>query len=125
MRALDWFGRLVIAVMSALATLSLIASFASVSNVPLPMPGSERVASVAARDDPAPPGSAAGSREQAAREVALRGSVTSAAGPESTRELARWLEALTYAVMALAGFAAVGVVLLLRIGSHLARIAER
>jgi len=116
--------------MSVLATLSLIASFASVSNVPLPLPisGGERGARVAQSDDTAPPRTAAGSGGQAEREVASRGSVapaTAAASPDSTRELARWLEALTYAVMALAGFAAAGVVLLLRIGSHLARIAER
>ncbi|WP_448659828.1 hypothetical protein ACPVPU_04755 [Sphingomonas sp. CJ99] len=38
-------------------------------------------------------------------------------------ELARWAEALTWAVLALAGFAAAGVIVLLKITAQLARIA--
>ena len=124
MRALDGFGRLVILVMSALATLSLIASLASVSNAPLPMPGivgEPGVAERGATTAPNGPAAATGAGESRGARVPAG----PPAPPDPMREAVRWLEALTYAVLALAGFAAVGVVLLLRIGSHLARIAER
>ena len=41
------------------------------------------------------------------------------------QERSKWLEALTYAVLALTGFVAAGVIVMLRITATLARIADR
>jgi hypothetical protein len=49
---------------------------------------------------------------------------SAASGGTDDREIARWLESLTYAVLALAGFAAACLLVLLRMTWHLARIAD-
>jgi hypothetical protein len=129
MRALDWLGRVALLVLSVLATLSLVGSLASVSGgrlgdavpgrVGRPMPVVEEAFGPA----PLETGEAAG--------VPNSGNDTAPAGavaierPRTEDEIARWLKALTYAVLALAGFAAAGLLALLRITAHLARIAER
>ena len=45
--------------------------------------------------------------------------------PKPRDPIERWLEALTYAVLALAGFAAAGLLVLLRITFHLSAIARQ
>ncbi len=129
MRVVDWLARTTMLVLAALATLALIGSLASVSNspigdafpgqvaTPVEPPTGARPATAASDPSIVEPGQGTVTIETA---VAAPAPVTP---PE--REIARWLKALTYAVLALAVFAAAGVVALLRIAGHLRRIAER
>ncbi|HVI98120.1 MAG TPA: hypothetical protein VM657_03555 [Sphingomonas sp.] len=126
MRALDWIGRVLVLVLSALATLSIVASLVSVS---APIEPERREGEIARVAEPLP--------EPQPR-------VTSAPGPADTRmtaddgtgrieapadrdarEIARWLRALTYAVLGLAGFVAVLVIVAMRATAHLGAIADR
>ncbi len=116
MRAFDWIGRVLLLVLSGLATMALLTSIASVSDdafqsafdppvsierpefavdAPIAAPGEGRL--VPAGDVPANPDD----------------------------RLAHKLDALIYAVLALAGFAAAILLVLLRMTAHLSRIANR
>ena len=134
MKAVDWLARTAMLVLAALATLALIGSLASVSDSPI---GDAFPGQVAVQDVPTPPNPvgaassgadatpAAGATEPTEPTgTAMVASVERAAAVRD-REVARWLKALTYAVIALAAVAAAGVVALVRIGEHLARVAER
>lgn len=106
-------GRVALLVLSGTATLSLIGAIAETADTgPAPPPGISRpgegVEVAPGEVMPAPP----------PRQVAT------ASAPAPNREHERWLRAISYALTALAGFAAAGVVLLLRIASALARIAD-
>ncbi|MFD1787800.1 hypothetical protein ACFSC3_09455 [Sphingomonas floccifaciens] len=129
MRIVDWIARTTMLVLAALATLALIGSLASVSDSPIGDAFPGQVAQPISDTPPGPPaetappatGSAAEPVPQEAGEIATVERIVA----ERERESARWLKALTYALIALAAFAAAGVVALVRIGSHLARIADR
>lgn len=122
MKTIDWFGRLLLLGLSSFATLFLIGAMVQVSNTgtPGPPPG-ERVI----------PSPQAGPGESAPPRPGSRAAVTASVPapapptPQDQRELLRWAEALTYAVTALALFAAAGVVVLLRLTAILSRIADR
>ena len=127
----DWIGRTLLLVLSGLATFAILASLESASrgngtlrsgmprmeSAPdprAPPPDTVREAlgpSDARPGTPAPAG-------QPVQRIAAPGASAQDAG-------AQLLEALTYAVLALAGFAAAILIVLLRITAHLARIAER
>ncbi|MEG3149321.1 hypothetical protein U1769_05430 [Sphingomonas sp. ZT3P38] len=127
----DWLGRTMLLILSGLATFAILASLESASRgngtLRSGMPPAE-----SAPDPRAPPPEAVrealGPRArmpgtpipagQPAQRVAVPGAAAQDAG-------AQLLEALTYAVLALAGFAAAILIVLLRITAHLARIAER
>lgn len=130
---IDWFARLVMLVLASLATLALIGSFASMSYQPLgdAFPGRT------AMREPAPVPTTTPTQTADAVEPGEAGNVTAAAGEggtmvavpqvleRETEEIARWLKALTYAVLALAGFAAAGVIALARIAWQIGRVADR
>ncbi|TKD52886.1 hypothetical protein [Sphingomonas baiyangensis] len=127
-KLLDFLGRIALLVLSGSATLALIGAIAQVAETApgVPPPG-ERIAIEAAAPDriepeprfPDAPG------EDMAPAPPLDAALVSAGQAAADRETARWLEALTYAVMALAGFAAAALLMLLRIAASLARIADR
>lgn len=120
-----WIARTAMLALATLATLALIGSLASVSDstvgdafpgaIPAPaQPVGEMIeatAPKATKADRAP--STATPAGDAVRTVA--------APPPSNdaREIARWLKALTYAVLALAATAAAGVIALVRIGGRI------
>ena len=126
----DWLARTAMLILSALATLALIGSLASVSNSPIgdAFPGTiaEPGAPTASES-----GAQAASDPRTVEPDARVGSSTmtieapTASPPPAEHEIARWLKALTYAVLALAVFGAAGVIALARIATHLRRIAER
>ncbi len=138
MRAVDWIGRTLLLILAGLATLSILASLHSASKLP---PGwqADRQAAVGDRGTAADPGSSSGgSLAPRATGVAEPASaledglapgaeIVVPVGAESAAadRIAQWLEALTYAVLALAGFAAAGLIVLLRISGMLARLADR
>lgn len=122
MKTIDWFGRLLLLGLSSFATLFLIGAMVQVSNTgtPGPPPG-ERVM-------PSPQAGPVGAAPPAAGLPSTAPAPLPAPPPPmppEQRELLRWAEALTYAVTALALFAAAGVVVLLRLTAILSRIAER
>lgn len=130
---IDWFSRLVMLVLASLATLAMIGSFASMSYQPL---GDAFPGRTAMREGaPAPTGTPGAVAETS--DSGESGNVTAAVGgggtlvavphtlQRETEEVARWLKALTYAVLALAGFAAAGVIALARIAWQLGRVADR
>ena len=130
-RAGDWVARTTMLVLAALATLALIGSLASVSNSPV---GDAFPGSAPQIVEDAPPAVTPPSNPQIVEPG--QGTMTieapppprvaaPAPAPPRTDEVARWLKALTYAVIALAVFAAAGVVALVRIAAHLRGIAER
>ena len=133
MRALDWLVRLVLMVISALATLALVGSLASVSNTPLgqAFPGDVSTRQDEPRDPSNPQADAPPARPDAASPVDAPTISRADRRPgtpvfqEKREDLARWLKALTYAVLALAGFAAAGLIALVRIARNLGRLAER
>ncbi|MFA6116585.1 MAG: hypothetical protein WC729_21490 [Sphingomonas sp.] len=127
----DWIGRTLLLVLSGLATFAILASLESASRgngtLRNGMPPME-----SAPDPRAPPPDAV--REALGSSDARPGTPTPAGQPvqrvavpgTSAQDAgAQLLEALTYAVLALAGFAAAILIVLLRITGYLARIAER
>lgn len=128
---LDWLGRAALLILSGLATMALIASIASVSNIgpvePVdrtPRPPAEAVFETTPPDPERP---SPAQPEPAAPDATGTGSVALAdEPPEDTgnQAIARALESLTWAVLALAGFVAAILLVLLRITAHLARIAR-
>lgn len=118
MRAIDWIGRTLLLILSGFATLSLIGAIAQVADIVPDGP----VSTLDRSADPAP------TRDDqlvVASEPSAQVAVAVAAPPPADDAVARWLEALVYAVLALAGFAAAGVVVLLRLTATLNRIANR
>jgi len=129
-RVFDWLGRTLLLVMAGLATLSIVASVASVSNIHGSTPsrsGSETVGDRFETPETPP----VEPRERVSSEAPIGESEADgvlaalSAADAQDGEIARWLESLTYAVLALAGFMAAALLVLLRITALLARIAER
>lgn len=117
----DWAGRVVMLVLAGMITLSIIGAIAAIPSGSLPRNirfESERWPDPEPREEPA---AASRPRPQAAEE---RGTlpqaqpraeaVTIAPAPSKPVEPADWLEAITYALLALAGIAALATLLLWR-----------
>lgn len=135
MKALDSLSRFLFLVLSGLATFAILASInTALNNVRRESMG--MIAPVA-RDTGAPAQDTMVDAPPGAPDAPPRGVSASpktgtgrfvpvdmearAESDNSLREVARWIEALTYAVLALAGFVAAGVVVLLRIAFGPAR----
>jgi hypothetical protein len=127
MRATDWIGRVTVLVLSTLATFSIIASLVSVSTPTMPAPRPNGAVQI---DVPPPEHSSATSAsEPGAPPTTSSGSLATASGQEDdergSRDIAKWLRALTYAVLGLAGFIAVLAIVAMRATAHLGAIADR
>jgi hypothetical protein len=130
-RFTEWLGRVIMLVLAGMVTLSLIGAIASIPSGsietrlgvepgewPEPSP-SERI--------PAPPPRAEqpGSKPSpAAAPVAPRTEIVAVPQRKQPVDAARWLESITYALIALVGLAALGLVLLWRALHHLRRSAD-
>ena len=124
LRVGDWLARTTMLVLAALATLALIGSLASVSDSSI---GDAFPGAIVTPADPVAESASIASDPRVVEPG--QGTMTietrTPATPPADRDVARWLKALTYAVFALAVFAAAGVIALLRIAGHLRRLAER
>jgi hypothetical protein len=120
-----WIARTAMLALATLATLALIGSLASVSDstvgdvfpgaIPAPAePGSETIETT-----PAEPTRADETRSTATPATGAAQTVAAPPPSNDAREIARWLKALTYAVLALAVIAAAGVIALVRIGGRI------
>lgn len=127
---LDWAARTLLLILSGLSTFAIIMAL---------MAAGEIRGGTQPRAEPTP---AAGMNliEPSANPIELAAEPganltdPAATGPDEPRlvqvpkprdPIERWLEALTYAVLALAGFAAAGLLVLLRITFHLSAIARQ
>lgn len=104
MRAIDWIVRTLLLVLSGMATLAVIGSIAAIPAGGLPQ-GIEQIM----------PGDV----------VVVGGEAGGEAAPPRAAPADAWAESLTYAVIALAGIAAAGLIVLMRIAGHLGEIARR
>jgi hypothetical protein len=125
-KALDRVGRVLVLVLSTLATLSIVASLVSVSSPDAPEPRPDSAVEIAVP----PPGQPSATPAPEAGEPPATGASdagTPSLQPEQrdSRELAKWLRALTYAVLGLTGFVAVLVIVAMRATAHLGAIADR
>jgi hypothetical protein len=103
-KAIDWIVRTLLLVLSGMATLAVIGAIAAIPAGGLPQ-GLEQIM----------PGDVVVAGGQAEGEVA----------PARAAPADAWAESLTYAVIALAGIAAAGLIVLMRIAGHLGEIARR
>ncbi len=128
----DWIVRTAMLAMAGLVTLSILGAIATMTNDPgtgfaggdrpliEPEPAGERKAAPA----PSPPGEG----NMAAAAVPARGQgggTIVAARPAPEDKAARWLEAIAYALLAVAGIGALAVLMLWSLVRELRRIAER
>jgi len=127
--ALAWLGRLIVLTLSLLATLSIIGSIAAIPSgsvegrLGLEPPQADRVALPETEPaETAAPMPSAGARDLAGERVAQ--SRRQAVAPELDDPL-RWLEPLTYAVIALAGLMALVVLFLWQAVAALNRLERR
>ena len=125
---MEWLGRVVMLVLAGMITLSIIGAIAAIpsgsietrfgaepSNQPLP---SEEALLPSAADPPTPPA-------QEARPASGGGTqLVTASRPQKAPTAAEWLEAITYALLAIVGLAAVGILLLWRAVHHWRRGAD-
>jgi hypothetical protein len=126
---LDWAGRVVMLVLAGMVTLSLIASIAAISSGDVEtrsgLETEPRLDEPSAEPTPLPEPRRELDRPQAgpAEEGQMATSPGVAASPEPP-DTERWLEAITYALLALAGLAALATLLLWRGLRERRRIAD-
>ncbi len=128
MTIFDWIARTAMLAMAGLVTLSILGAIAAMTNDPgtgfaagdRPLIEAERARErEAAR---APSGPEEGNAAAAAAPSGSRGSTIVAARTAPEDRVARWLEAIAYALLALAGVGALGVLMLWSIVRELRRI---
>jgi hypothetical protein len=126
----EWLGRVIMLVLAGMITLSIISALAAISSqtsVPRQLGFERAQAPVAPEPEPIPPPSQGAARpttpeanmtDDSARSVPIAPAVHEPVDP------ARWLEAITYALLALAGLAVLGCLLLWRLLHQQRRIAD-
>lgn len=125
----DWIARTAMLVMAGLVTLSILGSIAAMTNAPgtgfaagdRPKIEAERARERQAA--PAPPGTEQGNDANAVTAERRGDTAVASPSPEEDRE-ARWLEAIAYALLAVAGVGAIGVLMLWAAVRELRRIGR-
>ncbi|HZG09527.1 MAG TPA: hypothetical protein VEZ70_11170 [Allosphingosinicella sp.] len=133
----EWLVRTVMLVLAGLVTLSILGSIAAMSNDAAPGPArgpAERIAAPLPEQpqqpqQPSPPSAAAPSPTEPPAEPppAATGAgdfIPAPAPPETRSDCDRWLEAIAFALLAIAGLIAIALVLLWRGVAALRRIAD-
>jgi hypothetical protein len=130
MSFLEWLGRVIMLALAGMITLSIISALAAISSqssVPRQL-GFERARAPAPpASAPAPPAVVPEAQPERPEEnmvdSGVRQVIVAPAQPEPA-DSARWLEAITYALLALAGLAVLGCLLLWRLLHQQRRIAD-
>lgn len=130
---MSWAARTAMLVLSLLATFALIESIASISRtaglgVPGIAPRPAATATVSSGESARLDSSSGPSiRETAPPETGdIRADAPATAASSAPRDReAQWLEAIAYALLGIAALLAVGVIGLMRLTAHVARIADR
>ncbi|MGA9582248.1 MAG: hypothetical protein WBR13_09800 [Allosphingosinicella sp.] len=128
---LDWIFRTAMLAMAGLVTLSILGAIAAMTNDPgtrfaggdRPVIAPEEAQEREAAQAPSPP--AEGGNGAAAAPAQGEGGTVAVARPAPEDKAARWLEAIAYALIALVGVGALGVLMLLSISRELRRIGRR
>ncbi len=125
---LDWAGRVVMLVLAGMITLSIIGAIAAIpSSVMETRMGVEPrdwpIAQPEAEPQPLPVSPGRGAATSGARQIPPSGTVL-APPPEAPADAARWLEAITYGLLALVGIGLLVTVLLWRALGHWRRSAD-
>jgi len=126
----DWIARTAMLVMAGLVTLSILGAIAAMTNDPgirfsagdRPVMEGERAEEREAAQAPERPEE--GNGVVAAAPAGSQGSMIVAARPDPEDKVARWLEAIAYALLALAGVGALGVLMLWSLVRELRRIGR-
>ncbi len=127
---LDWAGRVVMLVLAGMITLSIIGAIASIPSgsieTRIGFQPREWPRSPSPQDEPLPrPGAEAGTAAPATSPVPSGDAgAVAAPAPDQPVDPGRWLEAITYALLAIAGLAALGLILLWRALGHWRRSAD-
>lgn len=125
----DWIFRTAMLAMAGLVTLSILGAIATMTNDPgTRFAGDDRPAieGESAREREAAPatsGPEAGNASVSAEPGEVQGAMA-AARPAPDDKVARWLEAIAYALLAIAGVGALGVLMLLNVVRELRRIGR-
>ena len=125
----DWIARTAMLVMAGLVTLSILGSIAAMTNDPgTGFAAGDRPSIEADRREerqatPAPSASEAGNPAVVAPSGSGDAAIASTLSAPEDR-LARWLEAIAYALLALAGVGALGVLMLWSVVRELRRIGR-
>ena len=126
----EWLGRVIMLVLAGMITLSIIGAIAAIPSQsietrfgmePRNRPQSSPV------EEPVPPPAAAPASPAPRETHSVATRVTQLGAqpqPEQASTAADWLEAITYALLALVGLAVVGIVLLWRAAHHWRRCAD-
>ena len=126
----DWIARTAMLVMAGLVTLSILGSIAAMTNDPgtglaprdRPPIGAEPAEDRQAVD--APPRPEEPGNVAAAAPAGSTGATVAAARPAGEENVARWLEAIAYALLAVAGVGALGVLMLWSLVRELRQIGR-
>jgi hypothetical protein len=125
MRMFDWLFRTAMLALAGLVTLSMLASIAAISTESGPrgwVGGERAVVEPAAEPDPGQ--AREGTREAAGEAVPDAGEAGENAAAATRPEPGRWLEAIVYALLALAGLLTIALLVLAGAARDLRRIAD-
>ena len=125
----DWIARTAMLAMAGLVTLSILGAIATMTNDPgTPFAPGDRPAIEAERAEEREAAQAPSQPEEGKVAAAVpardQGGAIVAARPAEDGKEARWLEAIAYALLAIAGIGAIGVLMLWRAVRELRRIAD-
>ncbi len=126
----DWIARTAMLAMAGLVTLSILAAIATMAGDPdARFAGGDRAANESERAEGreaarASPTTGEGNAAAAASSAESREATAAAARPAPEDKVARWLEAIAFALLALAGIGALGVLMLWSILRELRRIGR-
>ncbi|MET1113291.1 MAG: hypothetical protein ABWX67_17365 [Allosphingosinicella sp.] len=125
----DWIARTAMLAMAGLVTLSILGAIAAMTNDPgLRFAGGDRPviegAPVDERQAATPAPAPEGGGAAAVAPAGSPGTAVTAPRPAPDDKAARWLEAIAYALLALAGIGALGVLMLWSIVRELRRIGR-
>jgi hypothetical protein len=124
----EWTVRMVMLVLAGLVTLAILHAIHAMSSdagrpAPAP-PGRAAPMEQAAAPQPVEQKKAAPAPEPDAGGTALQDGPAIAAAPPQDDRLQRWVEAIAYALLALAGLAAIGLILLWQLLRQTRRLAD-
>lgn len=122
----DWLGRVVMLVLAGMITLSIIGAIAAIPSGSLPerVGMTERQAPPSPETQPTPAPAPRPSNDEVSAEDAAGNAVSVAPARPEPVDPAEWLEAITYALLALVGVAALATLILWRMLHERRRVAD-
>lgn len=127
--AFDWISRVIMLVLAGMVSLSIIGAIAAIPSgiveSTIGMNQTRQPVDVGTEQQPAPPGGGSEQRPQAQPTTTVpSANATIAPAPAGEADPERWLEAITYALLALVGLSALGTLIMWRGLKERRRIAD-